>query len=110
MGKLLALLDLFRKGNQVADPQAWKAGQVNAAYLGALVLALVAVAKAFGFDLPMDRDTALLIGGGVFAFVNWVLTIVTSRKAGILPAKPDAVLAQPDGNSAAQDNLRGGGP
>ena len=87
MNKLSALWGVFRKGDAVSNPAAWKAGQITATMLGALVLALVNLGKAFGYELPIDADGANAIGGGVLVIVNCVLTITTSKTVG-LPAKP----------------------
>lgn len=84
--KLGAFWNLFRRGQEVSDPALWKAKQVTGNMMGAVILALVAVAKGFGYELPMDNETALLIGGGFVAIGNVVLTIITSKRAG-LPLK-----------------------
>jgi hypothetical protein len=87
MQGIVMLLNLLRKGNEVADVSAWKSGQISVNSVGALLLAVAAVVKHFfGLDLGMDDATALTIGGGVIAVVNVVLTAITSKRAGILPA------------------------
>lgn len=88
MGKIAALWALFRQGQSVADPKLWKQRQITATALGAVLLAVVAVLKAFGVDIPLDTETAVAIGGGVIAVVNVVLTLVTTDKVG-LPPKPE---------------------
>lgn len=101
MGKLFALLALFRKGAEISDVEKWKSHQISGNVFGGFILALVAVLKVFGYELPVDEDTALLIGGGIVALVNVLLTAATSKRAGILPAK-----AEPSGASdsaVAQD-------
>ena len=86
MGKLAAIFRLFRKGSEVSNVEAWKTGQITANTVVALLAAVVAVAKSFGvaFDVA-DADLAA-IGGGVFAAGNIIVTIVTSKRAG-LPAQ-----------------------
>ena len=84
--KLKAGLNVFRKGSEVANPEAWKTGQITGTVIGALLLALVNLAQAYGFQLPIEADSANAIGGGIVAIVNIMLTAATSRKAGILPA------------------------
>jgi len=86
MEKFLAILSLFRKGSEVGNPESWKTGQVTANAVGGFILALVTVANDFGANLPVSDAQALAIGGGFFALVNVVLTVVTSKRAG-LPAK-----------------------
>lgn len=89
LGKLKVVLDLFRRGNAVADPVMWKQRQITATMLAGLFIAASQAAKVFGYDFPMDSETATVIGAGIIGVVNWVLTIVTSKKIGALPAKPD---------------------
>jgi len=85
--KLKAGLNVFRKGSEVANPEAWKAGQITGTIVGALLIALVNLAQAYNVQLPIDADSANAIGGGIVAVANILLTAATSRKAGILPAK-----------------------
>lgn len=87
MDKLFAMLDLFRKGSAVANPTAWKNHQVTATMVGVVIMAIVQLAKALGYALPIDDDTATAIAGGVIGVVNIVLTYVSSDKVGLLPAK-----------------------
>jgi hypothetical protein len=89
MGKYIALFGLLRKGAEVADVEKWKARQITANILGGVIVALVAVLKGFGYELPMDDEAAYSIAGGVIATVNVVLTAVTSKRAGLLPAAAD---------------------
>lgn len=92
MNKLLALFDLFRKGSAVADPAAWKSGQITVTMLAALLFTLGRVADAFGYPLPMDQAAADVIAAGFVALVNIVLTVVTTDKLGLpAKAKPGAI-------------------
>ncbi|MDY7537691.1 hypothetical protein QN372_00880 [Undibacterium sp. RTI2.1] len=86
--KLGAFINLFRKGSEVANVEAWKTGQITGTVVGALIIAIVNVAASLGHSLPIDVDTANLIGGGIVAAANVVLTATTSTRAGLLPAKP----------------------
>lgn len=88
--KLKAFWDLFHKGEEVADPEKWKARQISASVIAGAIMAAVKLAGTFGIDIPVDSDTSLLIAGGVLATVNVVLTMVTSKKAG-LQAKVDPI-------------------
>lgn len=92
--KLKLFYDLFRKGQELANVEVWKNRQVVANILGGFILAIVALMKAFGYDLPIDSDTAMSIAFGIAAIVNVILTITTSKKVG-LPAKPDVSEALP---------------
>lgn len=101
-GKIGAALTVFKMGSQVADPAAWKARQVTGNMVGGLLLALVAFGKYYGWDIPIDTDDALLIGGAIVAIGNILLTWSTSRHAGIdartvsdIPAEPATPTAGP---------------
>ena len=87
MDKILAALQVYRKGNAVANPTAWKNGQITASLLAGLLGALVALAKTFGYELPMSDDQLLTIGGAIIAiaglFLNPTATVVSSDKVGM---------------------------
>lgn len=87
--RLLAVMDLFRKGEAVANKEAWKTGQITVTAVAGLIMALIQVGKAFGYSLPVDvdSDTITAFAGGTLGFINIVLTFITSEKVGILPAK-----------------------
>lgn len=80
--KLYAFLNLFRKGVAVSQPELWKQRQVTATVLGSVIMAVVGVANAYGYNLPIDNETALAIAGGVLGVVNTILTLTTSDKVG----------------------------
>lgn len=88
MNKLLALLDLFRKGSRVADVELWKSRQISSTMIAVFIIAGVKVANLFGVNLPIDEDAATAIAAGIIAIVNVVLTYITTNKIGILPSKP----------------------
>jgi predicted metal-binding membrane protein len=98
MNKLLAGLDVFRKGSVVANPTAWKSGQITASIVAGLLGALVALAKAFGYELPLTDEQILTIGGSIVAiaglFINTTATIVSSDKIG-LPSRNDSTNVSP---------------
>lgn len=87
LGKMSAILNLFRQGSAVANPAAWKKGQITVTMLGGMFIAVAQVAKAFGYDVGFNEDTAAAIAGGVIALVNFLLTLTTTDKIGVLPAK-----------------------
>lgn len=86
-GKFGALINLFRKGDEIANAQAWKQGGITTAAIAAFLLAADSTLRAFGYDLPITADQAKDIGGGILAIVGVVLPAITSTRAGILPAK-----------------------
>ena len=96
--KFSAFLGLFRKGQEIANVDAWKSGGISAAALSAFILAIVSVANAFGKQIPISADQANAIAAGIIAVVGVVLPIITSKRAGILPAtseQPVSTIDQP---------------
>lgn len=85
--KIGAFINLFRKGSEVANAEAWKSRQITGTVVGSLILAIVNVSAVLGHPLPIDVESANLIGGGIVAAANVVLTATTSQRAGLLPAK-----------------------
>lgn len=81
--KVKAIWAVFQAGKSVANPALWKAHQVSVTMIAGLLIALVQLVKMFGYDVPIDSDTATAIAGGVLAAVNVVLTIISTDKIGI---------------------------
>ena len=104
MNKLKALFRVFQVGHSVADPAQWKAHQISGSMLAALMAAVIALARSFGYEVAMSDADMLTIGSAlviVWSFVNSGLTIATTDKIG-LPSNP--VMGIPiseirDGNS-----------
>ena len=86
MNKLAAFFALARTGSAVTDPALWKNRSALVMALSALIVAAAQVAKAYGYDLGIDNDTATAIAGGIGALVGVWSTYATSDKVG-LPAK-----------------------
>ncbi len=92
MKKLMALFSLFRKGNELANAEKWKSHQITSTMLAMFLLACVQTAKVFGYELPVDENTATAIGAGILGVVNVVLSVVTSKRAGIASkSTPDSL-------------------
>lgn len=98
--KLKAFYNVFRAGESVANPEAWKKGQITGGILATFLGAVVAAAKVFGYDLPLTDEQLAQIGGAVlavFGLFNAGSTAASSDKVGILPKKDD-----PTGNGNSQ--------
>jgi len=107
MNKLSALFRLFRKGNEVANPEGWKNGQITANTIAGLLAALLATSSAFGYSLPVSDDALMSIAGGVFAAANVVITIITSKRAG-LPEVPPNGPPEPAPSDAGDTSIKNG--
>lgn len=92
MRKLANLWRVFKLGEAVANPAAWKTGQIQANAVTALLVALVALAKSFGYDLPITDEQLDGVAVGLLAVVNIVFTVTTSKTVGLPPrsGNPDA--------------------
>ncbi len=101
MSKLLALFNVFRRGCEVADPAAWKRGQVTANTIVGALSALVVAGNAFGYSLPVADDQLTALAGGLFALVNIGITVASTSKIGLPPMAEDA------GTAPAPDDLSG---
>lgn len=92
IGKLKALYRVFKAGESVANPQAWKVGGAAGSALAGLIMALYALAVAFGIDLPEITETQALLWGSAIAsivyFVSGAIHIASSKKVGL--PNPDA--------------------
>ena len=90
MKKLVLLFQIFRKGKMVANPVAWKTGQITGSVIAGLLASVVALAKVFGYELPLKDDEILAIGSAIVAIVGLFLspavTIASTDKVG-LPAE-----------------------
>lgn len=81
--KIGALWRLFKASEIVANPTAWKRGQITVAALTTLLGAIVAAAKIFGYDLPVTDEQIGSIAAGVLAVVGvfnqWTTAATTDR-------------------------------
>lgn len=87
MEKLVDLFNLFRKGDAVANKEAWKDGGNAVMLLVPLLMALVKIAGDFGYGITLTTEEATAIAGGVVGAVQFVVHNISSTQAGILPAK-----------------------
>ena len=94
MGKLISIWNLFRKGEAVSSPEAWKDGGNAANLLVPLFVAIVKLAGDFGYGFELSTESAVAIAGGIVAAVQFVVLNVSSKKAGILPPKDDPYAGQ----------------
>ena len=86
MDKILALFDLFKKGNEVKDPAAWKNGTIAVNSVAAFFGAVYIVAVKYGVNLPQFSDQDIMVlSGSIIAIVsalNSVVCVISSKKVG----------------------------
>ena len=88
MGNLLAFFDVMRKGSAVADPALWRNRGALTGALAMLFMSAAALAKGFGYDIGIDHDTAMVLGGAVAFVVGLFTHVATTPTVGLLPARP----------------------
>jgi energy-converting hydrogenase Eha subunit F len=108
MNKLLAFVDLFRRGSAVADPDLWKNRAGAVAAVAGLISALVQIARLYGYDLPLDADGILALAGGIVTLVCLFVSYGTSPNTGVLPPKPAPDQPAVERDPIADQDLRGG--
>lgn len=92
MSKIKALYRVFTIGQSVANPQAWKKGQITAAMLASIMGAALTIAKTFGVELPLSDADLLQLGGAVIAVYGVFgagATVASSDKVGLPPLRED---------------------
>jgi len=88
--KLLAFLDLFRKGSAVADPATWKNRTALTLALTGLLVALNKLAVSYGYDFGLSDMDVGSVAAAVAVVVGLFGNYATSDKVGVLPPKPEA--------------------
>ena len=83
MGKILALWGLFKAGESVANPTAWKTGAITVSMLAPVLLKTDDVLQSFGVPLHVTDAQAGTIAAGVIALVNIVVHFIADKNMGI---------------------------
>lgn len=86
MSKLLAFYRVFQAGQSVADPVLWKSRQITGSAIAMLLASLVALAKVFGYEIPISDEALLQIGGAIIAVLglfNSGITVASTDKIGL---------------------------
>lgn len=86
--KIVDAIDLFRIGEQVANPAAWQKGGNIATVLPVALMAVVKLAGDFGYGIQLSTEEASTIGLGISSFILFVINNISSVHSGVLPAKP----------------------
>lgn len=84
---LFSLPDVLKQGKQVANPVAWKTGQVTVSVLVGFLGTLLTLGKVFGYEFPVSDEQLLAICSGIMAvfgmFYNPVATVASTNKIGL---------------------------
>lgn len=80
-----SFLDVFKKGQAVANPAAWKNGQITGNMLTAFLASVVGLSKVFGYEIYLTEEQLNTISTSVLALVgvlNPIATVVSTDKVG----------------------------
>ena len=87
---------VLKAGEIVANPTAWKRGQITVGYLVGFMSAGVALAKGFGYELPVTDEqlsaiaTVILL---IYGLLNNVVTVASTDKINIIgQSTPESVV------------------
>ena len=108
MDKLNAILDVMRQGAAVADPKAWRAGQVKANGIAAFLSSLVALLGAFGIHVPGDSALLAAVAGLLLCIGNIAVTVATEHHLGLPPLGGSAGEVDQAGATADPNQPPGG--
>jgi hypothetical protein len=81
-----AFFQLFKEGNELANAATWKNRTIATNVCVAFFGTLLALAKNFGHDFPIDQETLASLGAGVVAAVaaiNAIMHTITSARVGL---------------------------
>lgn len=93
--KLMDLLSLFRKGNELANSDVWKDRGNVVTLLTPFLVTLVKLAGDFNLvTVQLSIEDATAIALGIVSVVQFILHNTTSKRAGLLPAKQPAETVQ----------------
>ena len=106
LGKLKDAFNVYRAGQAVADEIFLKKAQLSVNAITVLLVAIVALLKAFNVNIPLDDAQLTQIAGTLITIAglfNAHATIASTDKFGILPAKQDGE-SEPVGDSNPAGN------
>jgi len=99
----------LQAGRELANAETWKDAQQLANSLTALGVAAVGIATVAGVQIPLTPEQVTALVNGflvVLGLFNWVATAVSSKRAGLVPARRDAL---PDRTADRSGNGSAGG-
>jgi hypothetical protein len=75
----------LQKGKELANAEVWKNRTAAFNTLVALLVALAAIGKGFGYDFQIDAEALASGVLAVVALVNAVMQLATSSRVGLSP-------------------------
>lgn len=85
--KIKAFYSVFEQGKSLANKSAWATGQITATVLGGFFIALVQLAKTFGYDYGIDPQTCTDVAIGALGAFHLLTTVATHDHLGLPTSK-----------------------
>ena len=85
MDKVDSVIEALNKGKVVANPTAWKNGQITVNILAAALASLFVALRAFGVDIPITEEQTTTVASAILGLVgiyNAFVTTVSTVKVG----------------------------
>lgn len=82
---IMKVLSAMKAGESLKDPAKWKNRQDTANLISMVLVAVIAVAKVAGYEIPLDDEQVAIwgtAGAGVLYAINSYLIKATSEKMG----------------------------
>jgi hypothetical protein len=83
---VFSLPDVLKQGKMVANPEAWKKGQITVSLLVGFFATLLTMGKVFGYDFPVTDQQLVSICTGImalFGVFNPISTVASTNKIGL---------------------------
>ena len=87
MSRYAVLLRVLRQGEELANAEAWKKGQITVNVLVPFLAAVVAALQAWGLEIPITHDQLVTVAGAILVVANLWLTPATSKRVGTKPRR-----------------------
>lgn len=88
IAKISAAWKALKAGEELANIKDWKQKQLAINALSAFIVALIGVAKAFGYEIPLvetDINNMAYTFVTIIGLINMYLTVATTKKIGLQP-------------------------
>lgn len=91
INKVKAGWNVLKAGQMVANPVAWKKGQITTGHLIAVLSSIVVLSKVLGYELPISETQQAAVATlvlWIFSLFNQYATVASTDKLGLSP-KPE---------------------
>ena len=85
------VIDLFRKGGRVRNPENWKNVQAMSETLFPIIAAIIGILRFFNVDFHITDEQIMLVAvivASIGGAISAAITLISSKKVGIPGLKP----------------------